>query len=74
MTKEIHIWVITENPRDFPGKFVTRKHIAHVAGYVPTDERHVCDTLAEARAILPHGVARFPRAPGDDPVILESWL
>lgn len=67
-------WVIYENPRDFPGKFVLRAQDASPQGVQPWQMCAVFGTLIEARAAVPPGLYCFPRIPGDDPVIVEMWM
>lgn len=67
------MWVIYENPRDFPGKWVVRRWV----GLAPDkDAAAVADSLESARSAVP-GIAfrdRIERMPGDDPAIVEVWL
>lgn len=71
----MRIFVIYSSPSDFPGRFVLR-------GYRVTARRSFSDarptavtsTLEEARAAVPEGLVCCARAPGDDPVIVETWL
>jgi hypothetical protein len=78
--KRTGLWVIYENPSDYPGKFVARWWQLAVlpsepgAVYVPTSEKHVEDTLDAVRARIGSGFAYFARMPGDDPVIVEVWI
>ena len=68
-------FVITANPTDYPGRHVVREHRLqsgrHEAAVAPLA---VVDTLEQARAALPPGLARLPRHETDDPVIVETWL
>lgn len=69
------MYVVTENPRDYPGKFVVRESLI-VRGRtepVPGGVVVVADTLGDARAALPDGLYNLGRQPGDDPVIVEVW-
>lgn len=68
------MWTITENPTDFPGKFVARKWLIEAGAMAVTDEHHVADTLFAVRDLLPPHLVRLPRDPNDDPVIVESWI
>lgn len=74
MSDTLNIWTITDNPSDFPGKFVARRHVVGGASAHPTDQHFVADTLAEIRAALPSGLICIARGPEDDPVIVESWI
>ena len=68
------IWVITENPKDYPGEFVARPTV------VAKGQQYVgftiirAKTLAEVRAKLPPGLICLTRHPTDDPVIVETWM
>lgn len=68
------MWVVTESPSDHPGKFVARRHIIGRGFVRATTNHHVAPSLAEVRATLPPGLFRLQRKPGDDPVIVESWI
>lgn len=75
---ELPIWTIYENPSDYPGKFVVRRGAVMQGGtyYLDPAPSFVGDSLAEARASLPHerGLVRMSRSPGDAPQIVEVWL
>ena len=72
---EFPIYVIYENPRDIPGKFVVRPWRMRAEGCFPDQEPHaVVDTLEEARAALPADVFPIGRMRQDDPVIVECWV
>lgn len=74
------MYTITENPADYPGKFVVRMHVVltvavngsrEMIGPVVTVE----DTLDAARARLaPLSLYRSPRQEGDLAVIVETWF
>lgn len=83
------IWVIYRNPRDYPGKYVTRaQHV--VRGQtepVIARECTVHDSLAAAREAVPRfqehvqggrtyasEYVRMDRHPEDDPTIVETWI
>jgi hypothetical protein len=68
------IWVITHNPRDYPGKYVVRPHIVTRGWSAPGQHAEVFATLEEARAYVPRGCHFFPRDPSDDAVVVESWM
>jgi len=68
------LWTVTENPRDFPGKFVARLHVVEAGQVFATKVHMVADTLQEIRRLLPPGLARIPRSEIDDDVIVETWL
>lgn len=73
------LWTIYRNPSDFPGKWVLRGHdIGGPADSEPASIAHpdcvVADTLEQARAAVPPGLACIPRSESDDPTIVEVWL
>lgn len=68
-------WVIYKHPKDHPDKYVLR------ASYITDANNIILDPMAWAhtdvevlRNIVPPGLARMHRHPGDDPAILEVWL
>lgn len=76
-------FVITLNPSDYPGMYVVRAW-AWVGGAfgvavqpAPAPcvfPRAVTYTLAAARAAIPPDCVCFLRHPGDDPVVVETWV
>jgi hypothetical protein len=70
----LHQWVVYENPRDYPGKFVVRRWLIGPGTITPVAAVEVTDTLDEARAAVPDGLFCTPRMPDDDPCIVEVWL
>lgn len=70
----LNLYVIYENPKDFPGKFVVRRHAVMAGQSVPDKQGIVCNTLKEARSMVPSGLVNLHRFPEDDPVIKEVWV
>ena len=68
--KPLVMFVIYENPADFPDKFVARLFDCGR----PTQYCTVRDTLAEARESIPKGLTRINRAPFDHKEIVETWI
>lgn len=69
------VWVVYKNPRNCPGKIVVRCQIATERGIAPEARAFVYDKLSAARAPMRRaGLCQLPRSPGDDPVIIESWI
>lgn len=67
----LDMYVVYENPSDFPGCFVVRKW----TGETPNRHPHsVTANIEEARTTIPAGLYRTPRHEKDDPVIREVWL
>ena len=69
------IYTIYENPTDYPGKFVVRKHDV-IAGSSTPDKLPcaVVSSLDEARKAIPEGMVNIQRLPEDEPQIVESWI
>jgi hypothetical protein len=61
---------VYNSPNDFPGKYVARLWDVNKA----TEYAMVKDTLQEIRANIPPIMAKLLHSPGDDPVIIETWL
>ncbi len=66
----LEMFVIYDHPEDFPGHFVVRRWLLDK----PTGDFALALTLEEARAEVPPGLCRLLRAPGDDRVIVETWV
>lgn len=68
-------YTIYERPRDYPDGYVVRAwHIVrgHTEPVADPGAWHV-PTLEQARAVIPPGLFRLGRQPGDDENILEVW-
>jgi hypothetical protein len=70
------MWVIYYSPRDFPGKYVARRHDLFRGDREPaaSSEHFVANSLKEIRDKLPMGLVCLSRSDGDEPQILETWL
>jgi hypothetical protein len=66
----MRLYVIYQNPADFPGLYVCRVF----ENDRPTREHWTGRTLDEVRSQLPADLSRLPRADSDDPVIVEVWV
>ena len=69
----INQYVIYKNPKDMPGKYVTRKWEIWAGGPKPA-EAFSADTIKEARAHVPPGLFNMGRHEKDDPAIYEVWI
>lgn len=78
MNNFLIMWVVFDNPIDFPGQFVARKFL----GNTPTDTFFADKKLNAVREWI-YGEAsksgqgspfRMARHPKDDPVIFETWM
>ena len=67
---EYEIWVVTENPADYPGKFVARRTVLSI----PTREVLVADSIDELRAKAPRQITVLARQTHDPAVVVETWL
>lgn len=71
----MRMFVIYDNPSDYPDKFVVREHQVHRdSTHTASLQCTVFDTLDGARRSLPQGLYRLTRSPDDDPVIVEVWI
>lgn len=68
--RSVAIFCIYDHPTDYPDHFVVRLW----DGEEPTNTIVLANTLEEARAAIPQGLARFSRTEGDDPKIVETWI
>lgn len=70
------VWVIYENPADYPGKFVVRPQQVYSDSsiVIAPEPTAVVDTLHEARWQVPPRLYRQSRQPGDEPQIVETWF
>ena len=66
----LELWTVYDSPTDLPGRFVARKWLLDQ----PTNELLQDKTLDGLRGKLPQGLTRMPRAPEDDPKIVETWI
>jgi len=80
MDDAIHFWVIYENPSDYPGKFVVRKHSVRLKEGTKDTEIVIApdcslhNTLDDARGAVPPFLYRLGRQEGDDPCIADVWM
>lgn len=80
MTDELPVWVIYDNPTDYPGKFVAREWrlVYGNPNPVPMEPPIVVDSLEAARTAIQFAsgmlLVRLAPMPGDDPKIVETWV
>ncbi|HVJ49228.1 hypothetical protein [Desulfitobacterium sp.] len=60
------------SPKDYMGQYVVRLWDAD--GLKATNCIVIGKTIQQVRAAIPPGLTRFPRAVGDDPQIVETWI
>lgn len=70
----VSIWVIYQNLKDHPGKYVLRRQHATADGVLPDQQAWVGTDIDVLRAMIPPGCIRLPLMPGEDPVIYETWM
>ena len=70
----LNMWTIYFDPWDHPHKWVVRRWCVTSAGSQPSDECFVCETLEQARGVIPPLLYNIGRANLDDPVVVETWL
>lgn len=67
----LSIWVVYDHPRDYPNCYVARCFIGEKA----TDSVMICPSLERLQDELAGmGLVKMMPMPGDDPVIIETWL
>jgi hypothetical protein len=63
------------NPKDYPGKYVVRRHVVSRHGAVPMEVVAIADTLEEARRPIQYlHLHCLGREPGDESQIVETWI
>lgn len=70
----MEIWVVYENPSDYPGKYVLRRQTAEKGSISKDSECVVKDSYEELIEHIPQGKTRINRDLQDDPVIMETWI
>jgi hypothetical protein len=70
----LEIWTVFDHPDDYPGEFVARKWLVFGGAYYPTHDVFTGPTLQSVRDQIPPGLWCSPRAPEDEPAIVESWF
>ena len=77
-TKVMNVqYVIYNNPRDYPNKFVVRRFVVRPnMPLADTEPIGVVNTLEEARALVPviYDFKSMPRLLQDEPQIAETWM
>ena len=70
LRKPLVLYCIYDRPLDHPNHFVVRRW----HGLTPDKSCELCDSLREARNVVPRGLTCLSRLPQDDPTIVEVWL
>jgi hypothetical protein len=66
---DLFAWIVQRDPPEHPGKFIARLTTAHPTVYVLQADNH-----AELQAMLPAGLSRSDRQPGDPLDVVEIWF
>lgn len=74
MSGGLDVWVVYQNPTDFPGLFVVRLHKIEAGVTRPTATHFTAKTLEAVRRLLPPGLYRLDRFESDDPNVVETWF
>jgi len=71
----VDVWVVYDHPTDWPDWYVARRWRVENQKYHPTPDLLMARKLGDLRGRL-HGNGFTPiePMPGDDPVIMETWL
>ena len=71
------IWTVYAKPKDYPTKYVARCFLVRggTGAIERTDSIIIAPTLDELRSMFADMyLTQVGRMPGDDPVIVETWL
>lgn len=68
------IWTVYDHPLDYPDSFIARLSVVDAAGVYATNKILSADSLLALRNKIPGGLYCLPRAPVDDPCIVECWI
>lgn len=74
MSDVLNQYVIYNNPKDYPGKFVLRKWVINPAGLHSGPILGIADNIEEVRKYLPSYAVKLSVCENDDPVIAEVWV
>lgn len=72
----LRTWVVYDHPRDFPDYVIIRRQTVFRGGAITFDPKaRMFRNLEAARAWCSRrGLYPVPCQPGDDPVIVETWI
>jgi hypothetical protein len=70
------MWTVYKNPSDYPDKYVARRFDVDGDGPKPSASIIIAESLEVLRETLEFELhlSCLDRSPGDDPVIVETWL
>lgn len=70
------MWTIYDHPSDYPDAYVAREWLIEAGKHSPTPNVFVSRDIETIRDMLRIEMHLTPiaRSPGDDPVIVETWI
>jgi hypothetical protein len=71
---QLLIWTVYDHPGDYPDWYVARPSIIRPKTMGALPMHLIAKDLDTLRALLPNGLTRLARQPGDDMFILEVWV
>ncbi len=73
-TQPKQAWSVYYDTQQFPGLYVVRVFDLDDGIAIPAGEAYVESDLTTARRLVPSGLRRTDRAPGDAREIVETWF
>lgn len=75
-SNNISFYTIYDHPKDAPEVYACRKWYMEGLGFRPDKDIFMTDTDLEniRKKLSSMGLTPISREPGDDPVIIESWI
>lgn len=71
----LRVWTIYDHPRDFPDYFVAREWLINRGESFPSGNVAASNSLDALRAMMMKtGLVCLGREPGDDALIIETWV
>lgn len=71
----LHMWTVYDHPKDAPDYYVARLWLVDGTGSHATNQAVASPNLESLRRLLASmGHIPLDRSPGDDPVIIETWI
>ena len=69
---DLLVWTVYDHPSDYPKSYIARPFSTNLKKALTCHLQY--PTVEGLRLLLPHGLTHIPRAPSDDPKIMESWI
>ena len=70
----MYLWTIYNKPIDYPDNVIVRKFAIVDGSIYMTGEMYICNSVDEARSMVPKDRVCIPRDPVDEPQIIETWI